>query len=196
MTDTLRDELMKLLPDFGKHLGYDGKAIKSHSTGRTNRRTGEKSDPDADWTEHKYRGVDSRGKPWTKVKRWFGYELHIIADTKYEIPVSFALTKASASEIKECERMADRLFGSSSELAGRCEYFTADRGLDSGRLKAKLWNGYGIRPIIPTRELWREEKQGQSYVPGQRIMRPLKRCSRQHSLYGERRDMVSLSGKR
>ncbi len=30
MTDTLRDELMKFLPDFGKHLGYDGKAIRSH----------------------------------------------------------------------------------------------------------------------------------------------------------------------
>ncbi len=82
--------------------------------------------------------------------------------------MSFALTKASASEIKECERIVEELFEKDSELAGRCKYFTADRGLDSGRLKARLWDDYRISPIIPTRGLWREEKQGQSYVPGQR----------------------------
>ncbi len=166
-------ELMEVLPEFGKHLGYDGKAIKSHSTGRTNRRAGKKSDPDANWGVHKYRGVDSDGREWSKVKKWFGYRLHIIADTEYEIPVAFSLTEASTSEIKQCERMADSLFGNNSELAGRCKYFTADRGLDSGPLKAKLWDDYRISPIIDIRRLWREEKQGQSYVPGQRIMRPL-----------------------
>ncbi len=33
MIDTMRGELMELLPDFGENLGYDGKAIESHSTG-------------------------------------------------------------------------------------------------------------------------------------------------------------------
>jgi hypothetical protein len=28
----LREQLMAVLPDFGQHLGYDGKAIDSHST--------------------------------------------------------------------------------------------------------------------------------------------------------------------
>ena len=46
-------------------------------------------------------------------------------------------------------------------------------GLDSGALKKKLWDNHRIHPIIDNRELWREEKQNQNYVPGQRIMRPL-----------------------
>jgi len=32
-----REDLMVALPDFGKHLGYDGKAIDSYCTGQQNR---------------------------------------------------------------------------------------------------------------------------------------------------------------
>jgi hypothetical protein len=38
MVPGLREELMKVLPDFGKHLGYDGKAIESYSTGQVNKK--------------------------------------------------------------------------------------------------------------------------------------------------------------
>ena len=86
MVDTLRKRLIEALPDFGKHLGYDGKAIDSHSTGRTSRKTGKTSDPDADWGKHETFGTDHKtGKVWKKVKSWFGYGLHLIADTSYEI---------------------------------------------------------------------------------------------------------------
>jgi len=56
MIATLRRQLMEALPDFGRHLGYDGKAIESHSTGRVNRTSGETSDPDADWGKHETGG--------------------------------------------------------------------------------------------------------------------------------------------
>jgi hypothetical protein len=36
----LREQLMEVLPDFGQHLGYDGKAIDSHSTGQVNSKSG------------------------------------------------------------------------------------------------------------------------------------------------------------
>ena len=173
MIDTMREELMELLPDFGERLGYDGKAIESHCTGNKNRKTGETSDPDADWGKHETRGVDSSGKPYTKIKTWFGYCLHIVADTKYEIPVAFSLTKASVSEIKELERMTDVLFGKDLEIEKRCEYFSADRGLDSGDFKKELWERHNISPVIDNREMWRQEKQAKSYVEGQKIMRPL-----------------------
>ena len=89
MIATLRRQLMEELPDFGCHLGYDGKAIESHSTGRVNRASGETSDPEADWGKHETAGVDARtAKPWTKIKSWFGYGVHLIADTQYEIPVA------------------------------------------------------------------------------------------------------------
>ena len=72
----------------GCHLGYDGKAIDSHSTGRVSRTTGATSDPDADWGKHATSGVDASGKPWKKIKSWFGYGVHLIADTQYEIPAA------------------------------------------------------------------------------------------------------------
>ena len=174
MIESIRKELMELLGDFGESLGYDGKAVGSHSTGQNNRGTGTTSDPEADWGKHEFSGADkSTGKRWKKIKSWFGYRLHVIADTRYEIPVALSVTRASVSEAGELDRMADALFAQDTELAQRCRYFTADRGLDSGTLKKKFWDSWRIRPIIDNRELWREEKKGQSYVEGQKIMRPL-----------------------
>jgi hypothetical protein len=174
MTVKLREQLMAVLPDFGLHLGYDGKAIESHSTGQTSSTTGQTSDPDANWGKHETFGVDhSTGKLWKKVKSWFGYTLHVMADTHYEIPVAFHLTPASHSEQVELRTMIAEVFQETPELADRCEDFAADRGLDCGKTKALLWDQYQIRPLIDTRELWREEKQMPDYDPTQPITRPL-----------------------
>jgi hypothetical protein len=37
MVRRLGEDLMAELPDFGKHLGYDGKSINSYCTGQQNR---------------------------------------------------------------------------------------------------------------------------------------------------------------
>ena len=173
MIVTLREQLMDVLPEFGRRLGYDGKAIESHSTGRVSRTTGETSDPDADWGKHETGGVDSNGKPLKKIKSWFGYGVHPIADTHYEIPVAMHLTPASHSEQVQLRVMLKETFAETPELAERCRDFSADRGLDSAETKALLWDTYGIRPLIDTRELWREEKQHPDYDPSQPITRPL-----------------------
>ena len=116
--------------------------MKSHSSGRMIKSKGRTSDPDADWGRHEYGGVNKKtGKPWSKIRSWFGYELHIVADTRYEIPLAVEVSKASASEVKQLETMLPK-------LATRCREFSADRGLDSGRLKTTLWDAYRIRPII------------------------------------------------
>jgi hypothetical protein len=178
----LREQLMAVLPDFGQHLGYDGKAIESHSTGQTNSKTQQTSDPDADWGKHETVGIDHRsGQVWKKVKSWFGYSVHVMADTHYEIPVAFHLTPASHSEQVELRAMIAEVFQETPELADRCEDFSADRGLDCGKTKALLWDEYQIRPLIDTRELWREEKQMPDYDPTQPITRPL---------YSERADTI------
>ena len=171
MFESMREDLFNLLPDFGKRLGYDGKAIRSNSTGRKNRKTGVASDTDADWGCHETASVDTRTGVVKKKKVWFGYGLHLIADTVYEIPVEFRVTAASRSEVKELEGMAGDLFGSWRSLGERCVEFSADRGLDSGSLKAWLWDEWEIRPLIDTRELWREEKSGGAYDPNEPIRR-------------------------
>ncbi len=43
---TLRHQLMAEVPDFGRCLGYDGKVLHSHSTGRTLADKDRTSDPD------------------------------------------------------------------------------------------------------------------------------------------------------
>ena len=82
--------------------------------------------------------------------------------------------------------MVPDLFAQTPLLAQRCKDFSADRGLDQEALKAQLWDEYGIRPLIDTRELWREEKKMPNYDPAQPITRPL---------YPERADNIIYSEK-
>ena len=187
MIRQLREALMEALPDFGRHLGYDGKSINSYSTGHKNRDTGETSDIDADWGKHETKGIDSKtGKPWTKIKSWFGYGLHLIADTQYEIPIAVHVTPASGSEQTELRSMIKETFEETPQLGNRCDDFAADRGLDSGKTKALLLDEYGIRPVIDIRELWRDEKSEPGYDPKKPITR---------SLYPDRVDTIVYTEK-
>ena len=64
MIESRSEELMRLCPDFGENLGYDGKAVRSNSTGLVSRQTGMTSDPEADWGRHETSGVDfTVGRP-------------------------------------------------------------------------------------------------------------------------------------
>jgi len=74
-----------------------------------------------------------------KIKSWFGYGLHVIADTKHEIPVAVNVTPASASEHTELRSMIKETFEETPGLGERCDDFAADRGLDSGKTKALYW---------------------------------------------------------
>ncbi len=186
MVDRLRASLMEVLPDYGEYLGADGKAIGSHSTGRLDRKSGRTSDTDADWGTHKTRGVDGQGRAWEKVKSWFGYGLHLIADTKYELPVSYRITPASGSEQPVLCAMVKELFAEVPALAKRCQEFSADRGYDQKGLKKDLWEDYGIRPLIDTRLLWQEEKRAPDYDPSEPILRLLAPDRADNILYSER----------
>ena len=187
LTVTLRQLLMDELPDFGLHLGFDGKPVQSKSTGQINQKTKQTSDPDADWGKHETHGIDTKtGKAWSKIKSWFGYGLHIIADTKYEIPVAFEVTPASHSEHTVLRRLIRSTFGENPQLADRCQDFTADRGLDSAETKTMLLDEYNIRPIIDTRLLWNREKNDPDYDPSKPIIRPL---------FSEREDTIFYSEK-
>ena len=62
MQQRLTDELVELLPDFGADVGFDGKALGSHSTGRRTARTGQPSDPDAAWGCHSCFSTDHTGR--------------------------------------------------------------------------------------------------------------------------------------
>ena len=54
-----------------------------------------------------------------QLKSWFGYGLHVIADTHYELPVAVVVTCASASESPTLRQMIGELFAEQPVLGER-----------------------------------------------------------------------------
>lgn len=180
------EQLAELLPDLGKHTAFDGKPIESYSTGQRDRESGQTTDPDADWGTKTYRGVTSDGSSWEKTKRWFGYQLHLIVDSDYEIPLVFEVLPASTSEVTRLLPMVEQMEQTHPEVTGRCETLSADRGLDSGTVNRQLWETHQIKPVIDTRALWKDEKQEQDHDPSREVTRSLRPDAVDNIVYTER----------
>ena len=151
--------IQKELSDFGKNLSGDGKAIQTFAAPNKNNHTLKpdgRRDTEADFGVKKYSGIDENGKPWEQIKSWFGYKAHIIADSKYELPISFEVSKASHSENKEMRKLLENLKIINPDIIDRCEYLSLDRGYDDEDLIKKLWDDYRIKPIIDIRNMWRD----------------------------------------
>ncbi|AVX21816.1 transposase [Carboxydocella thermautotrophica] len=157
MFDKMVKQLSEMLPDFGKNLAMDSKAISSFAKHKNKKgeRDGRR-DTDADYGRKEYRGVYENGKAWEKIVKWFGYKLHLIVDATYELPIIFSLTKASESDIKEGHRMLERMEEKQPEILKRAETMVADRGYDDTKLITKCWDKYRIKPVIDIRNLWRD----------------------------------------
>ena len=124
-----------------------------HSFGKpTNKENGDKRhDEEADWGIKKYCGVDQDGKAWEKVKSWFGFRIHLLVDADAELPVSYAVTKASTGEQPVMSELLADLNRTHPELIERCEHAMFDKGYDSKEKICDLWKTYGIKPIIDIR---------------------------------------------
>ena len=70
--------------------------------GRAELRREKGRDGDEDWGNHSHYNHLKKAE-----KTWFGYTVHLIADTEYELPVSFRVTKASESEVVNARGMID-----------------------------------------------------------------------------------------
>ncbi len=155
MFDALVDQLQGLLPDLGRQLAVDGKALPTHARGRSD--PAESSDPEANWGVKKKKGRREDGSCWEKVTKWFGCKLHLLVDSRYELPLAFEPAKASADETTRLPALAEKLHVRHPGLVGRAEELSADKGYDSGKNNALLWDRYGIKPLIDIRSLWKDE---------------------------------------
>jgi hypothetical protein len=163
MFDELVDRLSTILPDFGMQMAMDGKAIQSYARGKPKEHEGKQDpghrrDEDAEWGVHEHRGEKEDGSSWEKVKIWFGYTLHLIVDSRYELPIGFEVTKAGASEVKQAHRLIDEVGSKHPHLLQRCEELSADRGYDDGKLIEKLWDKR-IAPVVDIRNCWRDGEE-------------------------------------
>jgi len=155
--EKLVDELYRLLPDFGKDLAIDSKAISSLAKRENkNKKMDGRRDKDADWGKKEYRGVTEDGTAWEKIVKWFGYKLHLIVDSNYELPVAYSVTKASEPDINEAHRMIDNFREERPEILEKCETMEADRGYDDTKLIVKLWDENEIKPVIDIRNMWKD----------------------------------------
>ncbi len=154
---TLVNQLSKLLPDFGKHLAMDSKAISSFSKQKnTNEKADGRRDVEADYGKKEYRGITKDGKPWEKIVKWFGYKLHLVVDATYELPVTFKVTKASKSDITEGHALLKQMQENQPKLLEVAETMTSDRGYDDTKFIVDLWDNHRIKPVIDIRNMWKD----------------------------------------
>ena len=170
MFHQLVEDLRKALPDLGKYQAIDGKAIPSVAAPQSKEKRAQKDadkaakklqpdrrrEDDADWGVKTYRGTHKDGSSWEKVTKWFGFELHLLVDSQYELPLNYKVTKASASETVELlplvRETEERHPGMILEA---CEELSADKGYDSTENVSKLWDEFTVRPVIDCREFTR-----------------------------------------
>jgi hypothetical protein len=140
-------------------LAVDAKGIRSH--GNPVRYDGKRQqqdrrrDIDADWGTKTYRGERKDGTQWEKTVRWFGYKLHLLVDSVYELPLAFKLTCASAGDAPELLPLVGELAKRHPHIAEDSEELAADKGYDAMSNYEDLYEAYGIKPVIDTRKLWK-----------------------------------------
>ena len=145
------------LPDLGKSLAIDGKAIASHARkGGRCEPNDNRGDHDANWGTKSYTVNGADGSTERKAKHWFGFKVHTIVDTTYELPVAFEVTKASAAEQPQALGLLEQLKQNQPLVLETAEYIMADRGYDDGKLHRRLWDDYEIKPVIGIRNLWKK----------------------------------------
>ena len=154
MFEELIEELKKYLPELGCHLAIDSKKIESYAKGRKNSQ--ESSDPEADWGYKTYKGNRADGSIWEKISSWFGYKLHLLVDTMYELPVGYTVTRASRHDIGKMlpmiEEAKQKHFEDIETLAG-------DKAYDSGPHNQVLYDEHGIKPVIDIKNHWKDGEE-------------------------------------
>lgn len=164
--DRLVSKLSQILPDFGKNLAFDGKALNSFAknNNKDNQESKDKrKENDADWGTKKYKGMDKNGNAWEKIKSWFGFKIHLIVDADYELPVAFEVTKASLGEQPVMHKLFESLYEKHPQIIETCEHAMGDKGYDGAPLIKKLWDEYQIKPIIDIRNMKKDGETSQQF---------------------------------
>jgi len=163
MLDVLVNRLEELLPDLGVRLAVDSKAIASHANAPHQEAQADPEKPDgrrdrdADWGVKTYKGVRADGTAWEKITRWFGYKLHLVVDAQYELPLGYAVTRASENDSPHLLPLLENLQARHPELVERAQYLSGDKGYDSKDNNEAPFEDYGIRPVVDIRATWKDE---------------------------------------
>lgn len=157
MFQAMVEEIRQLLPDFGKSLAVDGKAIPSFANGKNKKEKEDgRRDTDADYGKKVYQGKREDGTTWQKIVKWFGYKIHLIVDSVYELPVAYCVTKASVPDINAAHELVDAVEENQADILEEAEVLSGDKGYDDTKLHKRLWDDYEIKPVIDVRNMWKD----------------------------------------
>jgi transposase len=131
---SLTRQLYDVVPEFGKSVAIDSTDLKAWSNGSKK----PVSDKDATWAIK----PDTAGKK----KYFFGYKLHLMADTQSEIPIVANVTTAAIADV----RVASRVLSHARFACGAFhpEYVICDAGYCSKDLRRSIKRQYRAEPII------------------------------------------------
>jgi hypothetical protein len=136
--DEVIDKLGKILPNFGKTVAVDATPVHSHSNPDNSKVV---SDPTAGW-------VFKQGNEKTK---WvYGYRLHLVTDTTYELPIAKETTAVKDTEkdvVLPVLRKAKSHFSWFNPDAVIC-----DKGYDSSTVFNGIVEEFNADPIIKIRQ--------------------------------------------
>lgn len=126
LLDECADDLVRrfaaLAIGFGESVAADSTDVHAYAKGK---KVGA-ADPDASWGAKGSKEGSSKagkqsnsvskgkkdGKAGEKVKKdkywWFGYKLHLLVDTKYEVPIAVVLTTASESDTTQLKPLLEK----------------------------------------------------------------------------------------
>lgn len=153
-----REELARWLPDFGKHTAIDSKILASRALTSTDRQRDGRRDVDATWGVKRYYGIGEDGREWESVKKTFGYKLHLLVDSTWELPLDYQVTPASHSDLSVGEDMLERILCEESVVWEKLETLRGDKGYDSEPFARRLVEA-GVIPLIDIRKMWGDEPQ-------------------------------------
>lgn len=146
MFETMVERLGALLPDLGKHLAADSKALVVRGRKPADARVGTKT----------YESVGEDGVAQKTEVKWYGYKLHLLIDARHEMPLAWEVSEATRADSPELMPLVRRLEREHPAIHERAETLACDKGYDDGADKADLFDNHGIVPLIPPRDLWKE----------------------------------------
>jgi hypothetical protein len=141
------EELGAVVPDLGANTAADS----THLSTRTERttpakRSAEASLPAPAGAKKEYR--DDEGKV-THVVQWLGYKLHLLVDTRHEVPLAFEITSANAADNQHVTTLVDQ--AQAALPKGRIKTLAYDKAADDHKVHEQL-AARDVKPVIQIRK--------------------------------------------
>lgn len=159
MFKALVKEVGRVLPDLGKRLAVDSKAIRSYAVASSEklRKDGlpdARGEHDAAIGKKTQFVEKSDGTVEEELYEWFGFKLHLAVDTNYQLPVAFVVTKGLDADTSQLKPLLKQWKEAQPELSARTNEVSADKAYDDHENHLAT-RELGAQLFCPTRNLWK-----------------------------------------